>query len=425
MVEVINDGAKNLLNYDAWKTVGCSNGTIAVSGNSVTITATANDAFTRYQATGDASIDFPVNARIPVKQGDVLTLSWDYVANNSQTNDQVYLFGNGVASKQVTIWAQTKKLSYTVPSDVTFITFRLGVGTSGNSATYSNLMICTQSQFNISPTYEPYALGNQVLTPAMIEQVDSGAKNLFNIPAMTANINHEITFTPNANGTVVATGTASGGNGQYSLGTYAANTLNGLVIDGVTVNNDNAYIRIQRNASPWDGYNIKFSDNGFIIPTINYEANIYLLVTNGTALPTGGITFFPMLCTQADWNVSHKRVPYRPNWDLVYGLELAPEIPTNADLNTYKTPGRYRVKTISISRSLANSPIDKTNGGVCILEVKTFNDTDRLIQELTEVKLLADPAYEVIVYRRYWTAASGGAWGDWMKFSGTKAPITT
>ena len=36
-----------------------------------------------------------------------------------------------------------------------------------------------------------------------------------------------------------------------------------------------------------------------------------------------------MICTQAAWNVSHKYVPYRPNWDLVAGYTMGYDITQN------------------------------------------------------------------------------------------------
>ena len=57
------------------------------------------------------------------------------------------------------------------------------------TATVSNIMICLKSQFNISSTYEPYALGNQYLTPELIELCDSGAKNKVDIATATVTAN--------------------------------------------------------------------------------------------------------------------------------------------------------------------------------------------------------------------------------------------
>lgn len=123
-----------LLNYDAWKKVGSSRCTTVFENNGITITATNDDAFTSYSST-----DFPEEAKIQVSEGEIITLSWEEATN---TSGIVFIFQNGNVNGNV--WgdnAKVKKLSYTVPSGVTFVTFRFGVQNAGDTIAYKNIMI--------------------------------------------------------------------------------------------------------------------------------------------------------------------------------------------------------------------------------------------------------------------------------------------
>ena len=161
---IINSGAKNMLNWEEWKDVYVYFGTkeIDVTNKSITLTATSttSDCFTAYSPSG--TYVFPESSYIPVIEGHTYIFTWNYVAHNSQTNDVVILFGNGDINKRVYAFGQVQNLSYTVPSGVTFLTFRVGVQTNGNSATYSNLMI--RDSVFIDDTYVPYGMTNAQLT---------------------------------------------------------------------------------------------------------------------------------------------------------------------------------------------------------------------------------------------------------------------
>ncbi len=135
---------RNLLNYDAWKAVPTTRGTAVFENNGVTITAVGNDAYTNLSG-------FPVAAQIAVNQGDSITLTWE-ADNNEQGG--VYIFPNGkIYNNKVADNANAKRLNYTVPEGVTYITFRFGVAKAGITIAYKNIMI----QKNTTATdWEPY-----------------------------------------------------------------------------------------------------------------------------------------------------------------------------------------------------------------------------------------------------------------------------
>lgn len=119
-----------LLDYSVWKTVAIINGTGVFENNGITITATKNDAITDYTAE---------KCRILVSEGETITLSWE---SDDDINGQVYIFPNGkVIDFVIANNKYEKSVSYTVPSGITFITFRFGVSEAGNTIHYKNIMI--------------------------------------------------------------------------------------------------------------------------------------------------------------------------------------------------------------------------------------------------------------------------------------------
>lgn len=140
-VQVGNCG-KNKLNYNAWKNVNIIRGTAVFENNGLTLTATANDCYTGYTTE---------DARIPISEGETVTLSWKETSNKSGI---VMIFPNGETTGAVNVNnANAKSLSYTATSGVTFVTFRFGVQNSGNTIEYKDIQIEQGSQ---ATEYEPY-----------------------------------------------------------------------------------------------------------------------------------------------------------------------------------------------------------------------------------------------------------------------------
>ncbi len=153
---------KNLLNYDAWKDTPITRGTAIYENNGITLTATGRDC---YSEMGEK---FPDNAKIKVSEGETLTFSWEESENKE---GYIYIFGNGIATNGVSTDNRTsKKLSYTVPSGVTFITFRFGVVTTGDTISYKNIQIEKGSALT---AYEPYTGGIPSPSPDYPQEIKS------------------------------------------------------------------------------------------------------------------------------------------------------------------------------------------------------------------------------------------------------------
>lgn len=152
---------KNKLNYDAWKTTGITRGTAVWENNGVTLTATSNDCFTI------------ANERIPVTEGEIITLSWEEDTNQEGI---IYIFPNGSNSGLVRVSNRVQKyISYTVPSGVTFVTFRFGVANSGDTIAYKNIQIEKGSTVT---DFEPY--NGQTVTVNFGQEVYGGVADVTN-----------------------------------------------------------------------------------------------------------------------------------------------------------------------------------------------------------------------------------------------------
>ena len=135
---------KNILNFSEWADTVTStyHGTSTIEGNSITISATGNDAYTNSRVYG-----------IHVKPNTDYVVSW---SSNNNNNGTVYAFLNGYwTGDNIFYGSNLIKKSFTLrtKADTTFITFRLGVEEAGNSITYSNIQI---EEGSTATPYEPY-----------------------------------------------------------------------------------------------------------------------------------------------------------------------------------------------------------------------------------------------------------------------------
>lgn len=165
----VGGAGKNKLNYDSWKNVGIARGTGVAENNGLTLTATADDCFTSYAVSQGG---YPSDAKIYVSEGETITISWD-IDSNDPLGD-LYIFPNGSITGYVKTVNTAKELSYTVTSGITYITFRVGVDTSGNTVHYKNIMIRKSGD----SSYEPYSNICPIQGYDIVNVEDCG-KNLF------------------------------------------------------------------------------------------------------------------------------------------------------------------------------------------------------------------------------------------------------
>lgn len=149
---------KNILDETGYLSsiTSVTRGTKSISGNQITLTATADNCFTNPHTSSDGGY------RIPVEPDTDYILSWE--SDNTYAG-LVYVFMNGNTSNYKNANNKVSKyIKFTTNSDTTFITIRLAVATSGNSITYSNIML--RYADILDDTYEPYQ-------PSLKEELES------------------------------------------------------------------------------------------------------------------------------------------------------------------------------------------------------------------------------------------------------------
>ena len=152
-------GAKNLAKFDIWaKNCSIVRGTKAIdTDGSITITATSSDCYTLFSPT-----DFPVECRIPVTPGTEMVATWT-ASETGTGNKYIYFFPNGASSGSIAVKASDGTKTFTIPAGCSYLTWRIGCSTSGDTLTVNNLMVCTKADYDASSTYVPYAPTNRQL----------------------------------------------------------------------------------------------------------------------------------------------------------------------------------------------------------------------------------------------------------------------
>lgn len=141
----VNVCGKNMFNYPEWRNLWIAKGTAVYENNGITITATGADCYTDYGG------NFPAKARIPVSEGETVTLSWEETSNAS---GNVVIFPNGLDEGNVGVNnATAKSLTYTAGKGVAFVTFRFGVANAGTTISYKNIQV---EHGDTATAFEPY-----------------------------------------------------------------------------------------------------------------------------------------------------------------------------------------------------------------------------------------------------------------------------
>lgn len=169
----------------------------------------------------------------------------------------------------------------------------------------------------------PVASGG-VWTP-MAYLVDSGAKNCANWNASTQTVNN-VTFTVSGD-TVTATlpsGESASARSQKALnladfdtlpaGSYVISGAPTMTAGGLYVWDVTAGTRISQSVrTNGEGMEFDFS------PVSGHTYNITVDIPSGYAVGTG-LTFRPMICAKAAWDISHDYVPYCPTMAELYAM---------------------------------------------------------------------------------------------------------
>ena len=155
---------------------------------------------------------------------------------------------------------------------------------------------------------------------ALVEIVDSGAKNLLNL--LTPNINNRMTITDAWNGSI----TASCNNVTWAYSSYDFSLTSGekykfiIYVDSASVSDVQfqCFVNdVSESTSQELGRTRRITSIGMY--TVDFVASskirIGINLNNSDTAATGSATYHAMLCTEAAWNISQQYVPHRPSYD--------------------------------------------------------------------------------------------------------------
>lgn len=172
--EFADRGAKNLANYTVWRdNVSVNRGTKSIASNgAITITATGTDCYTDQTFSSSALLP----CRISVTPGQTYIATW--TSTNTGSGDKYfYMFPNGSSTGAIAAKSTDQMCIFTSPADCTYLTWRIGVSTSGDTVSYNNFMICTLESWKASSVYRSYGMSNPELTTNLIT-VESNISDL-------------------------------------------------------------------------------------------------------------------------------------------------------------------------------------------------------------------------------------------------------
>lgn len=152
---------------------------------------------------------------------------------------------------------------------------------------------------------------------ALIELIDSGAKNKLSIGAPTS-VPTGLTCVRNDDGTYAVSGTLTSANSiSFNISAIEGN----LVLSGCPEGGgDNSYLlRITKSGSQVVGS----VDTGNGSDIFTMEGTGYALNIRFAAGTYTNVIFKPMICTKAAWDISQSYQPYRPSYQELYEIVLA------------------------------------------------------------------------------------------------------
>lgn len=397
LVDVVDNGAKNsLVNTNRYNNSVC-----VFTG--ITYTLNDDDSVT---VSGSNSTDS--RTVYSITSGSYSEKAGHYTVNNHV--DEIFSIGDVVSdsscyaiifySNDGKTWATEQNVMGTSDVKVTirnYPYYNICICVAPNTTLTNPVtfypMICTKEQYDISPEHEPHALGNQYLTPALIEQVDSGSKNQWDPSKVVKTHTHNgVTFTLSSDGVVTANGKATGADavfGDIGSGAYKANKI--LYIEG-SINSGLATWFFDIYDAGWQNREICHSGTKVVYKESKSTTAIWRLIVPKEAT-CDNVTFKPMVCDLVDWKMSHKYAPHRPDWDAISSIleySLKPWALLKSGDNLDNIPSTMESKGLyfmfaTCTNDVLNKPADgifmvltyNLGGGSCVQEATILTGSNR------------------------------------------------
>jgi hypothetical protein len=390
---IANAGAKNLLEI------------IETSQTKNDVTFSINrDGSVSLKGTANSGTTFALNDQMMLQHGQYI-LSGIVPSN-------VYLTARSRSSTNYSVTRNNSEIR--IDDDIFYVYIYIASGTTLDNVVINPML---RPAAITDPTFQPYALPNPTLTPAAIKAVDEGAKNLLRNTA-SSQVVGGVTFTVNADGTIIANGTKTNNDWLYlSTGnSLAAGTY--VLSSGLAPQSDTS-LRLLITTADSLGSAIMSAEGtrqAHIKQLTSDYTGLYYAIRISSGTTVNNIVFKPMLCTASDWAISQKFVPYCPtNWELYETKAEKTEIHdllsniTSSTITAYVDnldKGHYTSFVVN-----NNLPADAPVADNMFIEIYIYSASTALIR--------AFPTNTAYVHQVFQKAKISGTWRDWYKFTGT------
>ena len=402
---------KNLLNETEYlssiKTA--TNGTLSKSDNSITLTATSNDCYTAPFFVGDNGY------RIPVSPNTTYILSWE---SDNSNYGIIHVFMNGIVSKQQAANnSVTKYLKFTTDIDATFITIRFNVRNSGDSITYSNIMLRYADIQD--DTYEPYkeSVDERLIqnkSDIAVNKTTLGyqCKNLFKNTAVSQT-GYGVTFTVNNDKSITTNGTATQ-TIYFNMGSFYFEADKQYILNGCSSGGSETKYFLAYDGMPGHQYDIGNSSTF----SVSESATKTMLLVIKSGQTVSNLTFKPML-RYADI-IDDTYEPYQPSLQeqiigAYFPMTIQKGIGDSTDLNTITEVGNYICWSGSSASTMSNCPT--TSGAFRLIVTNRFQDCNES-DNLRYQWIIPNNQDSVFYYRRPFDTNTN-SFGSWYSFGGT------
>ena len=327
LVEIVDSGAKNLLkNTAVSQTISGVKFTVNAD-KSVTLSGTATSNIT----------SFFISREVPALTGNMV-LSGCPAGGSSTTYKLDILDGTASGTVRFVDTGEGTDVDWSLITTGIYTTrIRIQSGTTVDGLIFKP-MLCTAENYAISPEFVPYAMSNRELTEevetnknnistdeaALVELVDSGAKNLLKITATSGTVSG-VTYTVNADQTITFNGKAED---MISLDLSVPATVSGksYFVSGCPAGGatSNTYRQLIRDVTNQQNLGSDIG-NGAVITFPNPIGNIVVRINIFSGYTAKNLTFKPMICTKAAWDISQAYQPFRPSYQELYERVVALE----------------------------------------------------------------------------------------------------
>ncbi len=385
------NGAKNLLYVPNGQYVLSSNSSVTVSDGTLIYNSTTSDTTAKTLTT------------ITLDAGT-------YVMMNRQVKPSA---SSGSVYADLRLLSGSTNLTTGEPATFTLDTAQtLKVTAMTYSSVISDMsikpMIITKAAYDAGfRDYQHYALSNVEITPALIECVDGGAKNVlqYNLESIkstntdgtwSANVYtyNGVKYTVNSDLTItlaMVSGTTTHSRSVFWITKNVSNKYTQTyVLSGgnTTASTDSFSLSAEETANPWTNLARDYEGTGAIISATSQSTyGVYIGVKADYVISSTQV-IKPMICTKAAWDVSQKFVPYR------YTPVDYPIVFTVTTLSTTYT----KVGTINFggvpSGTVARISVGLSYTNVSATGIKILRATDDLfVDEATQEATAADQKY--------------------------------